>query len=261
MAFSSCFTCFKNTVFVFNFLLWLLGCALLAVGGWLLTEEDAGRYVEKVTSTSADPETPLVISYSQVTDTNLATPVAYLFLVFGTGLVLVAIIGCCGTVRENMCLLTAFGILLVVLFVVLLGIGVWSSLASKKVDVHTHQLHRLTSDTLHKTVREYYTHAESRVFMDTVQKKFECCGVDNGTEDYTSRGPVSQSPCEADYQHKSCLPVYFNFVANHFEAFVRDRLLLVAHLSIAFALCLVVHMVFVVFLCCAVRGRSRNVSV
>ncbi|XP_076468593.1 CD9 antigen-like [Babylonia areolata] len=257
MALSSCFTCFKISVFVFNFLIWLLGCTLLAVGGWLLTEEDAGRYVQRATSTPTAYAPRF--SYSQVTDTpDLATPLAYLFLVSGAALVLMVFIGCCGAVRGQLCPLVTFVILLFVVFIVLLGVGGWSFLSSKNVDLHTPQLQQLTGDTLRNAVRDYYTDAHSQSFMDSVQMEFACCGADNGTDDYLSRGPDSQSPCEVAVQHQPCGPVYFNHVAGHFEDFVREKLLLVACLATAFALCLVVHMLCVLLLCCAVRERGRN---
>ena len=68
-------------------------------------DDSAGRYVEQLTSTSTGGEAPLIISYSQVTDSNVSSTLAYLFIAFGCVTIFVAFIGCCGAVRENQCML------------------------------------------------------------------------------------------------------------------------------------------------------------
>ncbi|KAK7110448.1 CD9 antigen-like [Littorina saxatilis] len=261
MAFGSCFSCFKYSVFLFNFLLWLLGCALLAVGAWLLMDDNAGRYVEQLTSTSPDGGgPPLIISYAQVTDSNLTSTLAYLFIAFGLVIIFVAFIGCCGAVRENQCMLGAFLLCLVVLFAVLLGIGIWALVARNDVDAHTIQLQQLTNRMIKDGVRNYFTDREYSKFMDRFQTRFKCCGAENAGGDYLRRGSVQQPPCEVAYQRRSCLPVYFNYVGNHFEDFMRDRLTVVGSVAIAIALCMALGMVGVLLLCCAVRERRWNTN-
>ena len=70
-------------------------------------DDNAGRYVEQLSSTSTPGggETSVIISYSQVTDSNVTSTLAYLFIAFGCVTIFVAFIGCCGAVRENQCML------------------------------------------------------------------------------------------------------------------------------------------------------------
>lgn len=80
---------------------------MLAVGVWLLMDDNAGRYVEQLTSsaTSTSNGDVLIVSYSQVTGSSLVSTLAYLFIGLGCVIVFATFIGCCGAIRESQCLL------------------------------------------------------------------------------------------------------------------------------------------------------------
>lgn len=262
MAFGSCFSCIKYSVFLFNFLMWLLGCSLLAVGVWLLLDDNAGRYVEQLTTSSKTGDDDfMIVSYSQVTGSNLTNTLAYLFIAFGCIIVFAAFVGCCGAVRESQCMLGSFFILLFVLFAILLGIGIWALVERNDVDAHTTQLQVLTSRMVTDAVHNYYTDPESEKFMDALQQRFRCCGALNAGGDYV-RGNLQQPPpsCQIAHQRWSCLPVYFRHVGNNFEHFMRDRLTVIGAMAIAVAGCLILGMVATLLLCCAVRERIWNTN-
>ncbi|XP_076461959.1 CD9 antigen-like [Babylonia areolata] len=261
MAFGSCFSCIKYSVFVFNFLLWLLGCALIGVGSWLLVDDEAGRHVIQLsttttpTTTTTGREAPVIVSYSQLTENNVPATLCYLFIAFGCVVIVVAFVGCCGAVRESSCLLAAFFVSLFLVFAVMLGICIWAFVMRSELDAHTIHLQRLTNRMLRMAVRDYYTDPEARKFMDILQSEFRCCGADNAAGDYVGKSAVLQPPCKIAHQRRSCLPVYFNYVGNHFEQFMRDRLLIVGSVAIGVASCMVMGMVCVTLLCCAVKER------
>ena len=84
----------------------LLGCTLLSLGGWLLMDEDAGRHVYQLTSTTLDDGgSATIVSYNQLTGSDLSTVLAYVFIAVGCLLIFVAFVGCCGAVRESQCML------------------------------------------------------------------------------------------------------------------------------------------------------------
>nr|KAG5687963.1 hypothetical protein BaRGS_023087 [Batillaria attramentaria] len=203
-------------------------------------DDNAGRYVEQLTtSTTSSEDELLIISYSQVTGSNLTSTLAYLFIAFGCVIVFVAFIGCCGAVRESQCMLGTFFISLFIVFAILLGIGIWAFVERNDVDAHTIELQRLTNNMVRNAVRNYYADPESEKFMDSVQRRFRCCGADNAGGDYV-RGSTQEPPasCDMAYQRRSCIPVYFRYVGNTFEDFMQDRLLVVAGVAIGIAGCL-----------------------
>ncbi|KAL8587034.1 hypothetical protein ACOMHN_023424 [Nucella lapillus] len=271
MAFGNCFSCIKYSVLVFNFLLWLLGCSLLAVGSWLLTDDDAGSHLMQLstmtttsaattTTTSSGVPPPPIVSYSQVTDSDVPHTLSFLFITFGCVVIVVAFIGCCGAVRESPCLLVAFFVSLFVVFAVLLGVCIWAFVIRSELDAHTIQLQLLTNRMVRTSVRDYYTDPQARKFMEVMQREFRCCGADNAAGDYVGRNAVLQPPCEVANQRRSCLPVYFNYVGNQLEDFMRDRLLIVAAVSMTIAAMLVLAMVCVSLLGCAIRERRWNTN-
>lgn len=262
MAFASCFSCVKYAVFLFNFFLWLLGCSLLALGSWLLTDQNAGRFVEQVTSTSTDSgDSGVIVSYSQVTGSQLTSTLAYLFIAVGASCVFVAFIGCCGAVRESQCLLVTFFVTLFLVFSVMLGITIWAFVSRNNVDAHTFTLRRLTNHMVRDAVKKYYADKNAQAFMNSLHKKFRCCGADNAAGDYDlATGPLQQPPCDVANQRHGCLAGYYYHVGDVFEDFMRSRLTIVAAVALAFAVALVLGMLSILLLYCAIKERRWSTS-
>ncbi|XP_034732691.1 CD9 antigen-like isoform X2 [Etheostoma cragini] len=79
--------CVKYLLFVFNFIFWLMGSFVLAVGLWL-------RF---------DPETVSLLNGDKAPDTFFIG--VYILIGAGSLVMLVGFFGCCGAVRESQCLL------------------------------------------------------------------------------------------------------------------------------------------------------------
>ncbi|CAB1353353.1 unnamed protein product [Coregonus sp. 'balchen'] len=81
--------CVKYILFVFNFIFWLCGSLVLAVGLWL-------RF---------DPETVQLLTGEEAPETFFIA--VYILIGAGGGMTLVGFFGCCGAVKESQCLLAS----------------------------------------------------------------------------------------------------------------------------------------------------------
>ncbi|XP_030634487.1 tetraspanin-2a [Chanos chanos] len=107
--------CVKYLLFIFNFIFWLLGLAVLAIGLWLRFDPDT----TKLLTEEGAPETFFIAVY----------------VLTGVGgiMMLVGFFGCCGAVRESQCLLGSFFACLLIIFGAEVAAGVFGFLYKDKV--------------------------------------------------------------------------------------------------------------------------------
>ncbi|KAK1796496.1 hypothetical protein P4O66_009529 [Electrophorus voltai] len=106
--------CVKYLLFVFNFIFWLSGSLVLAVGLWL-------RF---------DPSTTSFLNEDGVPAFFIAV---YILIGVGGIMMLVGFFGCCGAVRESQCLLGSFFACLLVIFGAEAAAGVFGFLNKDKI--------------------------------------------------------------------------------------------------------------------------------
>ncbi|XP_026115456.1 CD9 antigen-like [Carassius auratus] len=105
--------CVKYLLFVFNFIFWMIGSLVLAVGLWLRLD------AKTVSLLDGGPGTFFIGVY---------------ILIGAGGLVmLVGFFGCCGAVRESQCLLGLFFTCLLVIFGAEVAAGVFGFLNKEKI--------------------------------------------------------------------------------------------------------------------------------
>lgn len=208
-------------MFAFNFLFWLLGCAILGIGIWIRVDENFSKYVN-----NSDQFGMLYTG-------------AYIFIAVGVVIMVVGFLGCCGAIRENQCMLGVFFALLFIIFVVLLGAGIWAVVAKEQVK-------DVVNKALEDGVKHYFSEKSAqREFMDMVQNDFECCGATMGAFDYGTR--VTEVEACSKFI-KPCNTKLFDFV--------KDNLVIIAGVSIGIAVILILGMIFSMVLCCALRDQE-----
>uniref|UniRef100_A0AAR2K775 Tetraspanin 2b n=1 Tax=Pygocentrus nattereri TaxID=42514 RepID=A0AAR2K775_PYGNA len=107
--------CVKYLLFFFNFIFWLSGSLVLAVGLWL-------RF---------DPNTSSLLNEDGAPETFFIA--VYILIGAGGIMMLVGFFGCCGAVRESQCLLGSFFACLLVIFGAEVAAGVFGFLKKDKV--------------------------------------------------------------------------------------------------------------------------------
>ncbi|KAJ8399570.1 hypothetical protein AAFF_G00409810 [Aldrovandia affinis] len=107
--------CVKYLLFIFNFIFWLVGSLVLAVGLWL-------RF---------DPDIVSLLNKEGAPDTFFLG--VYILIGAGGLVMLVGFFGCCGAVRESQCLLGSFFACLLVIFGAEVAAGVFGFLNKDKI--------------------------------------------------------------------------------------------------------------------------------
>ncbi|CAG0884106.1 unnamed protein product [Darwinula stevensoni] len=97
----------------------------------------------------------------------------YIFMVVGSIMVVVGFLGCCGALRESQFLLTAFFILLLVIFVAQVTGAVYAYYNGEELD-------KVIRGSMNNLVVKEYTGKDDDVrtkLMDTLQSDLHCCGA------------------------------------------------------------------------------------
>lgn len=140
--------CVKYLLFVFNFIFWLMGSFVLAVGLWL-------RF---------DPKTVSLLNGNQAPETFFIG--VYILIGAGSLVMLVGFFGCCGAVQESQCLLGSFFACLLIIFGAEIAAGVFGF---------------LNKDKIIGDVQSFYTTAYSEnsnsTMITSYQKALNCCGT------------------------------------------------------------------------------------
>ncbi|CAL8386031.1 tetraspanin-11 [Gadus morhua] len=146
--------CLKYLLFVFNFLFWVGGAAVLGVGVWTLVEKS---------------------DYLSLLASSTFAVSAYILILAGSLVVVTGFVGCCAVIREQKsCLSTYFSCLLVI-FLIELVAGVLAY-------VYYQRLSDELKQHLNQTMSENYAQPGAEAItlaVDRLQQDFKCCGSNN----------------------------------------------------------------------------------
>lgn len=140
--------CVKYLLFVFNFMFWLMGSLVLAVGLWL-------RF---------DPETVSLLNGDGAPDTFFIG--VYILIAAGSLVMLVGFFGCCGAVRESQCLLGSFFACLLIIFGAEVAAGVFGFLNKDKI----------IEDVQSFYIKTYDDNNNGTVIQTSYHDVLKCCG-------------------------------------------------------------------------------------
>jgi len=147
-------TLIKYLLFFFN-LIWL------ALGGTIL------YFGFRITSFSGNVD--------ELIKVNMKAG-AIVVLVAGFVIFLIAFLGCCGAIKENSCMLSTYGLIILIL-VIAQCVGAYFAF-KYRTDVKD-----LVKDEVQKAVKKYSKEEPMRKLMQDLQYQFECCGA-KGPDDY-----------------------------------------------------------------------------
>ncbi|XP_053294095.1 tetraspanin-2a [Pleuronectes platessa] len=170
--------CVKYLLFVFNFIFWLSGLLVLAVGLWL-------RF---------DPETVELLTGDEAPDTFFIA--VYMLLGAGGLMMVVGFFGCFGAVRESQCLLASFFACLLIIFGAEIAAGVFGFLNKEQI---VEEVQKFYSSSITDT-----TNVNGTAIALIYHKTLNCCGG--------SMSDVSNDLCaDASSDTQDCLNAITDF--------------------------------------------------
>ncbi|XP_066064488.1 CD63 antigen [Chamaea fasciata] len=230
--------CVKFLLFFFNFIFWVCGVALIAIG--VLALVALGR--APVAPVSGSGWTPVGV------------------VVLGVVIFFTSFFGCCGAWKESYCMVTTFAVLLSLIFLVEIAAAITGYVFKDKVP-------GLVEEGLWEAMRRYEQDPSLSAALDAFQKEFECCGVHNYTDwarvgRFGDNDTVPRSCCrvstDACNVHPTPQTVYEKGCLPSLEAWVRRNVLLLAAVALGVAL---FEVLGVVFSCCLMRGIRSGYEV
>lgn len=156
----------KYLLFGFNFLVTILGIAILAISIWI----------------RVDPE---FWEYESTLKVDNFNSVCVMFIVTAIIMLIIGFLGCFGAASERRWMLILYIVIFGIIFLIELAalVLMWRAPYSKTI-----------SDELQKQLRvqikERRTDDSSRYFMDFIQDHLECCGAESSA-DYDEEAPHS----------------------------------------------------------------------
>lgn len=176
----------KTLLMVFNFVFWITGITILAIGIWTKVQ----LYIYMELSSLYYKEVP------------------YVLIGVGAVIVLVGSLGCCCTVKGNSFLLYVYSVFLVVVFVIELSSGITGFIFKTKLE-------NGFQDGLHSALKHYgdKEYAMTNNAIDGLQKNLDCCGISSykdwintpwGKEHF---GQVPPSCCKVEEKCDNQIPV------------------------------------------------------
>lgn len=151
----------KYTVFFCNFIFWLVGAGVVAVGIWTYIEKNRFNHIQ------------IKSIYDAIFDISIV------FIVVGIVIFILGLAGCVGALRENVCLLKFFYYFLTVIFLLLVAGAVTAFLMKEKFK-------RKLTDVIQENIITRYTYDDdAKSIIDWFQEQLRCCGVGmNGYKDW-----------------------------------------------------------------------------
>lgn len=170
--------CVKYLLFVFNFIFWLSGLLVLAVGLWL-------RF---------DPDTVELLTGDEAPDTFFIA--VYILLGAGGLMMIVGFFGCFGAVRESQCLLASFFACLLIIFGAEIAAGVFGFINREQIVEEVQKFYSSSTSDL--------SNPNATAIALLYHKTLNCCG---GSSLDTSNTLCTDAPEET----KDCFTAITNF--------------------------------------------------
>ncbi|XP_037682338.1 leukocyte surface antigen CD53 [Choloepus didactylus] len=161
----------KYVLFVFNLLFWFCGCCILGFGIYFLIHNNFGVLFHKLPSLT----------------------LGNVLIIVGSIIMVVAFLGCMGSIKENKCLLMSFFLLLLIILLAEVTLAIL-------LFVYEQKLSDYVAEGLTSSIQRYHSDNSTKAAWDSIQSFLQCCGI-NGTSDWTGGPPES---CPKDPQVKGC---------------------------------------------------------
>ncbi|XP_069375699.1 CD9 antigen-like isoform X2 [Paralichthys olivaceus] len=214
--------CIKYLLFVFNFLFWLAGSGVLAVGLWL-------RFDSRTAGLFEGEDSPTVFFTG-----------VYILIAAGALMMVVGFLGCCGAIKESPCMLGLFFLFLLVIFAVEVAAGTWGLSNKDRVVEDVTEFYKQTYSNYRQTKQEALKET-----LRLIHFGLNCCGptgtvIDAAKDTCPDREGLIVTSCP------TAIDEMFN-----------NKLHIIGGVGIGIGVIMIFGMIFSMMLCCAIK-RSRD---
>ena len=218
-------------LFIINFVTFVLGCLLLALGVWsMTTTKDYSGFVEYFKNTKLEKQISLA---------------SMVLISVGIFLVLVSLLGCCAAMKKSQFMMDAFSwVMLALLVAEVFGVVTVFLYKDPSLDIVRNSLQE--SLTSYKDTNETVWQNKQHLMWDKVQRNMKCCGIDS-PEDWKNitfvNAPDSCCKIESTNCGENTLVgpgpyegLHGNGCLEKFTDWIRKRMMLIGGLAIVMAL-------------------------
>ncbi|XP_034268427.1 CD63 antigen [Pantherophis guttatus] len=227
--------CIKYLMFFFNFIFWLCGIALIALGIFVQIELKNTLVMTSPASASA---APIVI---------LSVGVIVFFISF---------FGCCGAVKENYCMVTTFAVLLTIIFLVEIAAAITGYIFKDKVQT-------VIKDEIQQEMNNYNSSMKNT--LDDLQKRYSCCGINSYTDWFNvtqfKPGRVPSSCCKNTTdctKNPTRENTFEEGCVKKIEDWLKRHIVIVAAVALGIAF---FELLGIIFACCLMKGIRSGYEV
>ncbi|XP_069688524.1 CD82 antigen-like [Periplaneta americana] len=160
----------KYLLCLFNFIFFVAGTVVLGIGIWIASDKHSFIAFTKVIDNEE-----LRTQFQQITQPTVIEQAAYILIAAGAFMFLVSFLGYCGALRESRCLLTCYGVFLLIILLMEITAG---GLAA----AYRHEAEKETRVFLKSSISKYYAAKEKdavTLMWDYFMANLQCCGVDS----------------------------------------------------------------------------------
>lgn len=237
--------CLKYLLFTFNFLFWLAGGGVMAVGVWTLLQKS---------------------DYISLLPSQTYAASAYILVLAGAIVMVTGVLGCCATFKEQRRLLRVYFVLLLCIFLLEVLAGVLAYIYYQQLNEELKQ--SLRDTMIQKYEKSSYEHITRAV--DKLQQEFKCCGSNSSSDWAYSEWIRSQaaegrmvpdscckspSPLCGRRDHPSNIYKVEGGCITKLEKFILEHLKIIGAVGIGIACVQIIGMVFT---CCLYRSLKAE---
>lgn len=162
-----CSGTFKFFMFLINFIFFLAGVGIIALGAYMAIEMK--DYFDFLGTSDLVGDKDLKVS-------------AYIFIVVGVFVTLIAFFGCCSACTDNKCMMGTFATLMALILIAEIGVAV-------TIVIYKQQALAVVADAMKNGLNGYGQTGKDGVTVgwNKIQQNFECCGVNSPIDWTTSK--------------------------------------------------------------------------
>ncbi|XP_021937297.1 CD82 antigen-like isoform X2 [Zootermopsis nevadensis] len=160
----------KYLLCLFNFVFFGFGTVVLGIGIWIASDKHSFIQFTKLIDNEE-----LRIQFQQITQPTVIEQAAYILIAAGAFMFLVSFLGYCGALRESRCLLTCYGVFLLIILLMEITAGGLAAAYRSEAEKETRVF-------LKSTISKYYAAKEKdavTLMWDYIMANMKCCGVDS----------------------------------------------------------------------------------